>query len=343
MLGRYLDRLLLASVFVVISTSTILWTLRDRTPPSWDPSDHLRFAYDYYRPLAHADLSAFARELFITPHPYAPLVHLVSAGIFVVFGASRLAGIVVNLLSLAILLWAVAAIWNVHTQAVPSRNEDTSSQPPVSWSALPALVACSYHSNAWLIHDAFLDFPLIAAVTGGFALLMRADDFRVRRDALAFGFAAGIGMLVKQGFFVFFVLPMLSVVIRAALTHDRRAAANLALATVAAISIAGIWYGPHWADVVAIYGENRQGAVNASAAPALGFDSHLFYVDALMRQTGLPFAALFAVGVCYSLVRCRGQSSMLYLWMLSGLVGFSCLANKDVRYTAPVLPAAALL
>src|SRR6185369_15574486 len=104
------ERLLLGLVFIVLSMSTIVWTLRDRTPPAWDPSDHLRYAYDYYRPLAHADFTGFARDFFTTRHYYAPFVHLVSAGVFLVLGASRLAGIAVNLLSLASLLWAVAWI-----------------------------------------------------------------------------------------------------------------------------------------------------------------------------------------------------------------------------------------
>jgi 4-amino-4-deoxy-L-arabinose transferase-like glycosyltransferase len=83
-LRPHLDKLLLASIFIVLSTSTILWTLRDRTPPAWDPSDHLRYAYDYYRPLAHGDFSGFARDFFTTRHYYAPFVHLVSAGVFLV-------------------------------------------------------------------------------------------------------------------------------------------------------------------------------------------------------------------------------------------------------------------
>ena len=232
-LRPHLDKLLLASILIVLSTSTILWTLRDRTPPAWDPSDHLRYSYDYYRPLAHGDFSGFARDFFTTRHYYAPFVHLVSAGVFLVLGASRLTGIAVNLLSLAALLWAVAWI-SRHVYAnspVAVESRDTSVQPPVLLSVLPGLIASGYHFSAWLMHDAFLDFPLTAAVTVSFALLIRADDFRVRSNALAFGLAAGIGMLVKQTFALFFVLPALYVVIRVLWTRDRRAILNLALAS----------------------------------------------------------------------------------------------------------------
>jgi 4-amino-4-deoxy-L-arabinose transferase-like glycosyltransferase len=320
--------------------------LRDRTPPAWDPSDHLRYAYDYYRPLAHGDFSGFARDFFTTRHYYAPFVHLVSAGVFLVLGASRLTGIAVNLLSLAALLWAVAWI-SRHVYAsspVTVESRDTSVQPPVLLSVLPGLIASGYHFSAWLMHDAFLDFPLTAAVTVSFALLIRADDFRVRSNALAFALAAGIGMLVKQTFALFFVLPALYVVIRVLWTRDRRAILNLALASLVLILVAAIWYGPHLHDVIAIYRENQQAAVNENEAPLFSFDSNFFYIHALISmQMQLPLAVIFAAGLVYSMVRCRKQSMILYLWILSGIACFTLVANKDVRYTAPVLPAAALI
>lgn len=345
-LRPHLDKLLLALILIVLSTSTILWTLRDRTPPAWDPSDHLRYADDYYRLLAHHDFSGFAREFFIIRHYYAPFVHLVSAGVFLIFGASRLAGIGVNLLSLAALLWAVASI-SRHIYggtSVTGEKGDCSPQTPVLLSVVPALIAACYHFNAWLVHDAFLDFPLTAAVAVCFALLIRADDFRVRRKALAFAIAAGIGMLVKQTFAFFFVLPALYVAGRVLWSRDRRAIFNLALAAAVSILVAAIWYGPHWQDVIAIYRENQQAAVNENEAPLFSFDSNFFYVHALISmQIQLPLALVFAAGVVYSLARCRKQTVILHLWLLSGIICFALVANKDVRYTAPVLPAAAII
>jgi 4-amino-4-deoxy-L-arabinose transferase-like glycosyltransferase len=345
-LRPHLDKLLLVSVFIALSASTILWTLRDRTPPAWDPSDHLRYAYDYYRLLAHADFSGFAKEFFSTRHYYAPLVHLVCAAVFLVLGASRLTGIVVNLLSLAALLSSVAWI-SRHLYEKPhalGKVGDESPQPRVLLSVLPALIGACYHFSAWLLHDNFLDFPLTAAITVTFAFLIRADDFRVRRYALAFGLAAGIGMLIKQTFAFFFVLPALYVVMRVLRTRDRRAILNLALAGAVLIIVAAIWYGPHLQDVIAIYRENRQAAVNENEAPLFSLDSNFFYVHALISmQMQLPLASIFVAGLVYSLARCRRQSLILYLWILSGIACFALVANKDVRYTAPVLPAAALI
>src|SRR6185436_1535328 len=132
------DRLLLGMVFIILSTSTIVWTLRDRTPPPWDPSDHLRYAYDYYRLLAHADFAGFAREVFTAKHYYAPFVHLVSAFVFLIAGASRLTGIAVNLFSLAALLWGTATISRL-IYAESGVNSERIGTAPSPWlSLLPA-------------------------------------------------------------------------------------------------------------------------------------------------------------------------------------------------------------
>ena len=318
-----------------------MWTLSDRTPPAWDPSDHIRYAYDYYRLLAHADFAGFASEFFRTHHYYAPFVHLVSAGVFLVFGASRLTGIGVNLLSLAALLWSTAWMSRHLYAGVPASVEFA---PPVALSVLPALVVSCYHFSAWLVHDAFLDFPLTAIVSVAFALLIRAEDFRVRRRAIAFAVAVGIGMLVKQTFAFFLILPGLFVMIQVLRTRDRRAILNFALAIVVLVLIAAIWYGPHFQDVIAIYRENQRAAVSENEAPLFSFDSNFFYVHALISmQMQLPLALLFAAGLVYSLVRCRKQSVILYLWLLGGIAAFALVANKDVRYTVPVLPAVAIL
>jgi len=337
---------LLLFVFLVFATSTVLWSLRDQTPPPWDPSDHLRYAYDYYRLLAHADFSGFAREFFSARHYYAPLVHLITAAVFLIFGASKLAGIGVNLLSLAALLLAVALLSSGYGKEFLESEKQIAPRRlgVMLLSALPALLSSSYHFSAWLVHDAFLDFPLIAAVTVSFAFLIRAEDFRDRRYALAFGVSAGLGMLVKQTFAFFFVFPALYVIGRVLWARDRKAVGNLMLAAVVLILIASIWYAPHWQDVIAIYRENQQAAISENEAPLFTFDSNFFYIHALLSmQIQVPFAILFVFGLLYSLVKFRKESLLFYLWIISGIACFSLVANKDVRYTTPVLPAVALI
>ena len=337
-----LHHLLLAVIFLTLTISSTIWTQKNQIPPAWDPADHISASYDYYAPVARLDFAEFGREFWVYPHYYAPFVHLMSATVFLLAGASKLTGIFVNFLALAVLLGSVFWIsLRVYTKTGADLIPKPSSLP---MGVLAALLTTCYHFPAWLLHDAFLDYPLMAIITLSFALLLRADDFRKRGDALWFGVAAGCGMLTKQTFAFFFILPALYVTVRVLLSRERRAFLNLALSGLIVIAISSIWYAPHLQDVIDIYRENQTGAINENEAPLFSFMSNVFYLHGLLSpQIQLPFAILFVTGLAYSLLRWRRESVVLYLWLLSGLWSFSMVANKDLRYTVPVLPAVALL
>ena len=300
-------------------------------------------AYDYYVPIAHLDWTAFREEFFVAPHFYAPFIHLITAGAFLILGVSRLTGIVVNLVSLAVLLLSVSWIGRrLYSQQEEGTVEVKGGS--LALAVVAPLLATSYHFSAWLLHDAFLDYPLTAVVALSFALLISAGDFKERRAALIFGVSAGLGMLTKQTFAFFLVLPAVYVTIRVLLSRDLKAIANLVLAGLVAAALAGIWYWPHLQHVIQIYQVNKQAAVSENEAPLFTFFSNLFYPHALLStQMQLPLGLLFLGGLIYSLARRRRESVMLYLWLLGGIASFTLVANKDARYTVPVLPAAALI
>ena len=312
-------------------------------------------AYDYYQPLAHGNLGAFGKGFFVQPHYYAPLVHLVNAVFFLILGASRLSGAGVNLVSLAVLLASVywigrrlyqkeAAGEDGAGRQLGDRPQESANTRFISTAAVAAVLAACYHFPAWLLHDAFLDFPLIAIVAASFALLIRAGEFKHRRDALAFGAVAGLGFLTKQTFAFFFVLPGLYVALRVIVSRDWRAIMNLALAVLLLCAIAAVWYLPHLKDVIEIYRVNQRAAIDEHEAPVFTFLGSVTYLHGLLSdQIQIIFGLLFVLGLIYSLVRRRKESLMLYLWLLSGIAGFTLIANKDMRYTVPVLPAVALI
>jgi hypothetical protein len=311
----------------------LAWTLLDRTPPPWDPADHINTAYDYYRALAHLDLPSLAYDFFVAPHYYAPLVHLLIALAFLAFGASRLSAAAVNLASLAVLLISVEWL---------GRRIFGGAQ---SWvGVLAALLAACYHFPAWLLHDNFLDHPLMAITAASMALLVRAGDFSKARYAAIFGVAAGLGMLTKQTFAFFLALPSLYVAAQVVRRRDRRAILNLAMAAAIAIALAAIWYIPHMKDVALIYKINREAAIQENEAPLFSLPSNLYYFYGLVsHQTQLPLGLLFLGGLAYSICRFGRESLPVYLWLISGLASFTFIANKDMRYTVPALPAVALL
>lgn len=354
----HIGKILLTTIFLIYIIATSWWTLQDRTPPAWDPADHIAAGYDYFAPLARLNFSGFAREIFIEPHFYAPFVHLITAFFFAIFGASRLSGIAVNFASLAVLLgavyWMSKRLYGdpIHASVINPTNggkehDQTFAVQPISvilMSVLAALLASSYHFSAWLLHDGFLDYPLMAMVTAGYAALLNAGDFHNRRAAILFGVIAGCGMLTKQTFGFFFVLPAVYVAIRVLLTRNVKAIFNLLLAAGILCALTALWYFPHLCEVRTIFRINNEAAVAENEAPLFSFESNVFYLHALFsQQMQLPFALLFLFGLIYSLVLFRRQSILLYLWLLSGIGAFSLLPNKDLRYSVPVLPAAAII
>ncbi len=357
-LKNHIGTLLLLLIFAILCASTVAWTLNDKTPPAWDPADHISAGYDFYTPLSRGSLKGFVQEFFVEPHYYAPFVHLVTGVIFLLFGASRLTSIGVNFISLAVLLASVNWIsQTLYAQKVkgfteesasPSINEspktDENQVASMTMGVLAALLAVCYHFSAWLLHDAFLDYPLMAIVAASFALLIRAGDFQKLKDAALFAVAAGFGMLTKQTFAFFLFLPIVYVAGRVLFSRDRKAILNLVLAGLLVVAISAIWYAPHLQEVIAIYQVNKEAAINENEAPLYSIMSNLYYVHGIISpQIQLPFGFLFFGGLIYSLFRRRKESILLYLWLISGLGAFIMVANKDLRYTVPLLPAVAIL
>lgn len=357
-LKNHIGTLLLVLIFVILSVSTVKWTLNDKTPPAWDCADHISAGYDFYVPLAQGSLKGFTQEFFVEPHYYAPFVHLVTSVMFLLFGVSRLSGIGVNFLSLAILLFSVNWISRMlysqkpepinhepaDSPSLPDDAKDKQSAEMVTMGVLAALLAACFHFSAWLLHDGFLDYPLMAITALSFALLIKAGDFVKLKDAVIFGVAAAFGMLTKQTFAFFLFLPALYVIIRVLWSRNIKAILNLTLSGIIIAAIASVWYAPHLHEVIDIYKVNREAAISEHEAPLYSLMSNLYYMHGVISpQIQLIFGFLFFGGLIYSLFRHRKESTMLYLWIVSGLFTFAIVANKDLRYTVPILPAVAII
>jgi hypothetical protein len=139
-------------------------------------------------------------------------------------------------------------------------------------------------------------------------------------------------------------LPAAVLAARACIRRDGPAIRNLLLAGATAALIASIWYVPHAKDIIDIYHINAMGALQDREPPIWSVRSLAYYWGVLLDlQIQLPFAVLFAAGAVYSLRRHFRRDWLLYLWILGGVLSFTWIANKDARYTVPILPAVALL
>ena len=155
--------------------------------------------------------------------------------------------------------------------------------------------------------------------------------------ALLGGVILGLGMLVKPPFLLY-VTPALFWLLRG--MRDRRGVLNGLLLLLTGAGIALPWYGPR------LFGLPTQVAWRSvSAGESVHLDPQtwaalLRYLTWFPTQFGVAAALVFLVGLAVAIVQRRW-------WLLVSLGGpflvFELLRNKNLRYTLPLLPVAAVV
>ncbi|MCS6884277.1 MAG: glycosyltransferase family 39 protein [Acidobacteriota bacterium] len=320
--------LLLIGAWVTFCISTFIWTKQNLTPPRWDPADHLRYGLEYMTALRSLDLAAVFEQFFYTTRYYPPFYHLTIGIVASLTGASSYAGITVNLLLLA------AMMYSLYSLGKKLYSEEAG--------LIAAIAAPSYHINAALMHETFVDFALVCLVAVGLYALELTEGFKNRNASIFYGFTLALGMLCKQTYCVFLLLPTLATAIGA--LRNSKTRSNLGLAISVAAVLTATWYLPHLQEIIEIYKINRKAAISENDPPVLSYFSNMTYIHVLASDhLQLPATALFVLSTILSFIFCARRSSSLYLCILGGLTFFTLMANKDSRYTAPILPAIALL
>src|SRR2546422_5181855 len=123
----------------------------------------------------------------------------------------------------------------------------------------------------------------------------------------------------------------------------RRRLALLALALVIGMILALPWYGPRLLGLpFQFLDRSFRQAAEAGQAEALTSASLLFYPRIFPAQFGLLAGVLCAWGL-WALRRQRAARAYLWLAVLVPFLLFTLIQNKNLRYTLPILPAAALV
>ena len=113
-----------------------------------------------------------------------------------------------------------------------------------------------------------------------------------------------------------------------------------ALGVVAAIALP--WYGPRLVGLPAqIINRSFKQAAESGHAPAFSGSSLLFYPQGIIPQWGLLATALLLWGIV-ALARRPRSRGLLWAALVPCLI-FVLIQNKNLRYTLPLLPAAALV
>jgi hypothetical protein len=315
----------LAGLYAVLVLVTAVWVSIDRRPPEWDHANHLERALRCRDNLAGGRLQAVLEESAF----YPPLALCAAGVLYFVFPVAAMTAQAVMLAFLAI---AIAALFDLGRQL---------------WDeASGVLVAFFFATAPFVVFSLMnfqLDLPLAAMVAVTLWGLRRTDGFRRGAACVGLGVVLGLGMLTKPTFPVYVAAPLLWTIAEGWRRSDRRRRlAWLGVALCIAAILALPWYGPRLIGMpFQVVDRSFKQAAEAEQAALFSAGWLLFYPRVFQPQFGL-LAGLLCVWGLWAVRRDRGARAFVWLSVLPPLVVFSVIQNRNLRYTLPILPAAAV-
>jgi 4-amino-4-deoxy-L-arabinose transferase-like glycosyltransferase len=314
-------RFLLVAAFSYLVAANLIWISRDSRPPYWDMADKQTGALRIYDAVANSGARAVAQIPFLTGS-YPPLYYSIIAISYGLFGKTIDAAQWANLPAIAILLIATYGIGRTLLKPLPA--------------ATAAVIVNFYPLLLWLSRETLIDYWLTSLVAFAIWLLILTKEFTNRKFTVLFGVVCGLGMLTKWTFVLFVLLP--------ALWAARKNFKNAATAALIAIGIAAYWYAFAAQALLRLLSINTAQSLSEGDPGRFTIGAATFYVRALEgSQLFLPLFVLFAAGAIALLFNFNRSWIPIALWMAGGWLGLMLFQNKDPRYTAPLLPAIALI
>ncbi len=308
----------------------------DRSPPSWDDAWYLTNSLNVYDGLTGHGIHGYLSKLNSVFGFKAPLIAALPAPFYLLFGRDWHAAFLVNIASMLLLFFALARIarhWRSPRAAV-----------------FAIAVAGTMPLLCGLARWFMVEYAMAALLAVAVCVLIESDGLRRDRSAVYFGVCCGLGLLLKISFPIFALPPFLYLWIRSG-----RRIRPLTLAVISCLIVALPWYAGHFERTLA-------NALDAGFGPPADIQGtgDIFSIHAIstyfshVAKDGVSwFFVILALPLCaVAAFRMRRQvvafaltvseMEVLFAWLFPFVI-FSFGGNKDIRYIAPVLPAAALL
>jgi Dolichyl-phosphate-mannose-protein mannosyltransferase len=311
---------LVAAAWVLIVAVTAVWLALDRRPPEWDHANHLERVVTCAHDMARGDVrTVLERSSF-----YPPLVPCAAAAIYRWWPSDAAAAQSAILLFLGV---AMAVIYRLGRELA-----DGTAGVAAAWifASAPFVV---YSGTRFQ-----LDLPLATMAAVAFLVVLRTDGFQHPGWSLVAGGVWAIGMLTKPTFAVYAFAPIVWVLIR---ERNRRSCLNATLAVAVAAALSLPWYGPRLIGLPAqLAYRSGKGAMLEGKPETFTLTALSFYPTWIFTQLGVLAVGLLLAGLIVALRQRRGLAIAAFAapFIVSMLV-----RNKDLRYTLPLLPMAAVL
>jgi len=314
-------------LLLVLAVVTGIWVSVDRRPAEWDHANHLERALRCHRNLAAGRLGAELEDSAF----YPPLATCAAGLLYFVLPVAPLTSQGVMVAFLAV---ALAAVFGIGREL---------------WDDGAGLLAAFLLGTApfvvFCLTNFQLDLPLAAMVAATLWALLHTDGFRKPVWSAGLGILLGLGMLTKPTFVVYIGAPLLWVATadRRRGDEQRRRVGLLATAVLIGVAMALPWYGPRLVGLpFQVMDRSFKQAAEAEQAALFTQGWFFFYPRRFLPQFGL-LAGPFCAWGFWVLRKDRGARGFLWLATLPPLVVFSLIQNRNLRYTLPLLPTAALV
>lgn len=327
------------------------WLKLDVNYLTYDAHRHFLMSlkiFDAYQNPSRTLLSNFVEATQL--HPYPPLVGILTAPFYFLFGVAQDTGVMLNsAIFLAILIFSIYKIGEkLLNKSAGLLSAFLITMYPVVFNQLKVYMS---------------DVPLAAFVTLSVYLLIMADNFNNLKYSTLFGISCGLGMLVKYAFPIFIIGPLGYIIIKnifysksLKIDNPKKWITNLALSLSLGFFICFPYY-LEKIDTVLGKISNRWIDTWPTPVPELGQFLHIlraffwYFWGFINWQISFFYFLIFIIGILFYYRTASKNKSLISMWLLSSwilvsyfryVIGFN-MEVTGVRYTIPLLPAVALI
>ncbi len=333
MIRKHATTAFLSSLVAAITALDVWWRTLDQVPPHWDEGIHLGDSVVYLRLFNVHHPGAFFRSVI----GYPPLVNWVTDLFFALLHNEAIWVAV-----LSNVVWTALLVFSTYGLGATLWNRRVGLMSVAFVLASPMIVTT--------LKDYMFDTPLTATVALALYFLVRSDAFSSRRYSLLFGVACGLGLMVKWTFPLVMALPVVLACATATARSRRERTlepvVNLCGAAVGTFVIAGFWYVPKLHYLAGETNDKAFAGAPTGLPSPLSLESACWYFWTLLDQQLylIPFL-FFAAGVVVCFLRrdFASRNAYLIVTVVGTYVAFTCLRDKDSRFTLPMLPAVAVI
>ncbi len=312
---------IVGGVYLALVLIAAVWLAVDRTPPEWDHANHLERVVHCAEDMARGDV----RTIIERSSFYPPVVPCTAALVYRLAPSDAAAA---QSVILAFLGLGMAAVYLLGRRVAGGTEGVVAA---VVFGCAPFVVFSALRFQ--------LDLPLAAMVAVALLVIFLTEGFTRVGWSLVAGIVFAVGMLTKPPFAAYVLVPVLLAV--ASSYRRRRAAGYAALAILVGAALSVPWYGPRLFGLLPqIANRSFKQAAESGHPDPLTATALLLYPTWLAPQLGVLALLLLLVGIVIAAMR---RQWIVLAALLAPFLLFELLQNKNLRYTLPLMPVAAVL